>query len=359
MYSEAQLFEILLSAAGNRKTLLPDARLASAYAKARYNKAMRSLRSRNLLVPAIGKFHLANPNDTYTCYTPPLSDDVIVCGLTLSSLSATQGTIFSPDFVGEIRIRRPNGPAIGANLLNVQQQFKATRMNWRFPAPFILRANDQLAMDVGFNVPAGVVFTGQPVFTLFSEGATEQQFAIFWCVAVKDCLSDDDQIVAELIKREIQDQPFQRPVMLPSGTLNSQFQMVEFTSLTSTVSSTTRTAERPLLITGIQTNLSRSRVKINDTYDDHAFTLNTFVNARNFACYEEQENTHIQMWQDFPIPHLLRTGAAITCEHQNQLIAPPWPTGGGGLTQFSDKYIGATPTFPLQFQSIVFKGVTV
>lgn len=302
-------FNAMLAALANG-SYLPPVKANGDFKSARYRRAIKALQARNLFVSATGNFPVNDPNATYTIFTPPLNEDVIVCGCSL----ANQGTLQADRISGEIRIRPP--ATLSSNYIQPQIAFGPASFSIYFPAPFLLRASDQIAIDFGFNAPQ----VGTTV-------STTDQTIVFFCISVKSCLSQEDAALADDVRRMIQASPYQRKIFLNcvSGDDNAIVYPGALPLVGGEVADPeTRPVSSPMLILGMGTTLNASRIAILETAIQHSFTLGEIINIRNlFWTGSFQSNTTGPYYSyfRFPVPHLLRPGAQLSAHLVNGLNA--------------------------------------
>lgn len=312
----------------------PPASVAKAFAQKRVNAVSKALSLVNVFLPASGHFAQADPNSTFTVYTKPLQRDVIVMGCSLMSKDETTQSRLS----GEFRLRLPEPLShLSQNYIFPAMAFAPATYSIFFPAPFILRASEQIAIDFGWNAPQAGETT-----------VTDRIEIVLFCVAVKDCLSSDDQQILNRAIQVINDTPYQRRLFLNSWThgsvavtsqTNSPFQsgtdnlVVYDPQNVSTVavpkgtltSSETRPADAPLLVVGLAINSCGETVRITDTGNGYSFTQGEFIYAHSLWYPEEfvvnQTRSPYYSYFRLPVPHLLRPGATLFTEHLNSTDA--------------------------------------
>jgi hypothetical protein len=291
--------------------LVPPQKASEDFKALRYGRALKALRMRNLFVPTVGNFSSTNSNADYTTFTPPLTEDVIVCGCSVSSNATGVGS--STQMSGEIRIRPP--VLMYSNYVQARWMFGPAAFSIYFPSPFILKAGEQIAVDVGFNAP-------DPAFVV----STAEQTVVFFCVAVKPCLSDEDMVVAATIESLIDSAPYQRKIYLNCTTPNSNridFGVVDPVPDGTSVFAETRVVSSPMLVLGLGTTLKRSQISIQDTEQQHSFTLNSFLRGRALfrtigTILGPVSTGPYYSYFRFPVPHLLKPGATLACQVINQ-----------------------------------------
>jgi hypothetical protein len=318
MLSYREQFNAMLAALAQGKGYLPPAKANSDLKTARYIRALRALQTRNLFVPAIGNYPptvadptLADGDSTYTTFTPPLNEDVIVCGCSLGNV--VSNAVPDQGISGELRIRPPR--ALSANYINVTFAFTPASYSIYFPAPFILRASEQIAIDFGLNAPQ----TG-------STFDPREQTIVFFCISVRSCLSSEDAALANELRAVIEASPYQRKIFLNCVSPNAnQVQFSTPVAIGSTAISETRPISSPMLVLGIGTTFHSSKLSIVETAIQHSFTTGELINCRNL--FTSTLAGGISLWAAgpyysyfrFPVPHLLRPGATLACRHLNGL----------------------------------------
>ncbi len=323
-----QLDAMIAALANN--SLSPPADVARAFKRNRLNAVSRALGLTNIFVSANGHFAQADSRASFTVYTRPLQRDVIVLGCSLMSFDER----VENRLAGEFRIRLPEPQEhLSQNYIFPAMAFAPATYSVFFPAPFILKASEQIAIDFGWNAPQAN-----------RETNIDNIEIVLFCAAVKDCLASDDIDILKEATRIINDTDYQRRVLLNSATINS----VAVTSQTnspfysnvnnmvvypqqplssvavpkgSLTQSETRIADIPLLVIGVALNACGEAVRITDTGSGHSFTLGSFIYSHSLWYPEEfvTFTTRGPYYAYFrlPVPHLLRPGATLFTEHLN------------------------------------------
>jgi hypothetical protein len=307
----------------------PPTAIAKAFKQRRLNAVSKALGLTNLFVPAAGHFPQASSKATFTVYTKPLQRDVIVMGCSLMSFDERTDERIG----GEFRLRLPEPlEHLSQNYIFPAMAFAPATYSIFFPAPFILRASEQIAIDFGWNAPQAN-----------AETVTTRIEIVLFCVAVKNCLASDDLDILKRAEQVINDNDFQRRVLLNSWThgsisvtsqtdspfYSSGNQVVYVPQNISSVavakgtltSSETRPADVPLLVIGLALNSCGETVRIMDTGTGHSFTQGEFIYAHSLW-YPEESTTFTTRgpyyaYFKLPVPHLLRPGATLFTEHLN------------------------------------------
>lgn len=294
----------------------------------RLNAVSKALGMTNVFVMASGSYPQADSRATFTVYTKPLQRDVIVLGCSLMSFD--ERTLNRIE--GEFRLRLPEPLShLSQNYIFPAMAFAPATYSIFFPAPFILRASEQIAIDFGNNAPQSNVTT------------TRQRIEIvLFCVSVKNCLAADELDVLQRATSIINDTDWQRRVMLNSFThgsraVTSQTNSPFFSNTDNMVvydpqnistaavpkgtltTSETRQADIPLLVTGLFLNSCGESVRIMDTGTGHSFTMGDFVYAHSLW-YPEEWTTFVDRapyysYFRLPTPHLLKPGSTLFTEH--------------------------------------------
>lgn len=312
----------------------PPADVARVFKQQRIAAVSRALGLTNIFVPVSGHFPQANSNATITVYTKPLQRDVIVLGCAL--MSADERTNNRID--GEFRLRLPEPLShLSQNYIFPAMSFAPATYSIFFPAPFILKASEQIAIDFGWNAPQA------------GEDTTEQRMEIvLFCTAVKNCLSSDDEGILRRAIEVINDTDYQRRVLLNSWThgataVTSQTDSPFFGGSDNQVvyppynissvavakgtltTSETRTADQPLLVIGVAINACGETIRITDTGSGHSFTQGDMIYSHSLW-YPEEFLTFTTRGPYFsffrlPVPHLLKPGSSLFTEHLNSDLA--------------------------------------
>ena len=312
----------------------PPSSVAQSFKKRRLNAVSQALGLTNLFVPADGSYPQASSNASFTLYTRPLQRDVIVLGCSL--MSQDERTDNRID--GEFRLRLPEPLThLSQNYIFPAMAFAPATYSVFFPAPFILRAGEQIAIDFGSNSPQAA-----------RNPAIQNIEIVLFCASVKNCLQNDDLTILETATRIINDTDYQRRVLLNSYThgsqaVTSQTDSPFFSAVDNMVvyppfnvssvavakgtltSSETRPADIPLLVIGLALNACGEAVRIMDTGSGHSFTQGNFVYSHGLW-YPEEFTTFTTRGPYYsyfrlPVPHLLRPGATLFTEHLNTDLA--------------------------------------
>ncbi len=306
----------------------PPAQTARDFKRKRLNAVSRALGLTNVFVAVEGHFAQANSRSSFTVYTRPLQRDVIVMGCSLMSYDERVDNRLA----GEFRLRLPEPLShLSQNYIFPGQGFAPATYSVFFPAPFILKASEQIAIDFGWNAPQANRDTN-----------TDNIEIVLFCAAVKDCLASEDIDVLKEATQIINDTDYQRKVLLNSATINS----VAVTSQTdspfysainnmvvypqqplssvlvpkgSLTQSETRIADIPLLVVGLAINSCGETVRISDTGTGHSLTMGQFVYAHSLWYPEEfttfATRSPYYAYFRLPVPHLLRPGSTLFTEH--------------------------------------------
>lgn len=300
----------MLAALGSGQ-LVPPQKANEDFQALRYGRILKALHCRNLFVPTVGNFSSTSPNADYTTFTPPLTEDVIVCGCSVSNNSGGVGSV--TQMSGELRIRPP--VFMYSNYVQARYMFGPAAFSIYFPSPFILKAGEQIGVDIGFNAP-------DPAFL----ASTAEQTVVFFCIAVKPCLSDSDLATAAEIESLINSVPYQRKIYLNCTTPNGNridFGVAAPVATGVSVFAETRVISAPMLVQGLGTTLKRSQISIQDTEQQHSFTLNAFLRGRALlrtvgSTIGPTDTGPYYSYFRFPVPHLLKPGATLACQIINQ-----------------------------------------
>ncbi len=302
---------------------------ARSFKQKRINAVTKALGLTNLWVPAAGEFPAANPNATFTVYTKPLQRDVIVMGCSLMSFDER----IDNRMAGEFRVRLPQPlEHLSQNYIFPAMGFAPATYSVFFPAPFILKASEQIAIDFGWNAPQG----GGP------DTNTDRIEIVLFCAEVKNCFDTDEQDLLASCIRFINETDYQKRVYLNSWTHGS----VAVTSQTDspfqggvdnvivynppgistvgvtkpgTTTSETRQADVPLLVIGISINSCGEEIRVTDTGTGYSFTQGDYIYAHSVLYPEEfLVNLYRGPYYSYfrlPVPHLLRPGSTLFTEH--------------------------------------------
>jgi hypothetical protein len=308
----------------------PPVQAAQSFKQRRVNAISKALSLTNLFVPVSGHFPQASSNSTFTIYSKPLQRDVIVMGCSLMAFD--ERTLNR--LAGEFRLRLPEPLShLSQNYIFPAMAFAPATYSIFFPAPFILRASEQIAVDFGWNAPQSGRATNDDRIEI-----------VLFCAAVKNCLATDDLDILRRATGVVNESDYQRRLLLNSWThgsravtsqTNSPFysgvdNMVVYPQQPlssvavpkgSLTSSETRPADLPLLVVGLALNSCGETVRITDTGSGHSFTQGEYVYAHSLW-YSEEFLTSITRGPYYsyfrlPVPHLLRPGATLFTEHLN------------------------------------------
>lgn len=329
-YNQSDLFWVLISAARDAQ-LRPDSTLLRQYKESRIRKAIKAVRTKNIFLFTEGTRTSVNLNDITTIYTQPAGVRLMVVGY---SDNLRYGGTMQPDAalaaskvifpqMHRVRVIGNAGKALCEDLcpaqagVSGQPRYTSTLL----PAPFILEANEQIAVDLGYDT------------AMSAPAVIPAQAFIFFCVKIKDQLTSEDLNAIEDIKIYVANHNYQRGIFLNCFTLagTSATDDIEFsTAIAGGVASCdTRPANRPLLITGVGTTLLASTILITDTYDGHSFSLNRAMRSSALNMVDNSDVTGsieagvpdgAPIWAsyfEFPSPHLLRSGAQLHCDVVN------------------------------------------
>jgi hypothetical protein len=313
----------------------PPAEVARNFKQQRISAVAKALGLTNLFVPVAGHFPQRSASSTFTLYTKPLQRDVIVMGCALMALD--QSTDTWSRALTEFRLRLPEPLShLSQNYIFPQMAFAPGLYSVFFPAPFILPASEQIAVDFGWNAPQAGPFVDE----------TGRIELVLFCAAVKNCLNDEDRDILRRAITVINDNDYQRRVLLNSVTqssvaVTSQTDSPFFSGLGNTVvypqqplssvvvpsgsltQSETRQADVPLLVIGLAIN-ETSGIRITDTGSGHSFTQGDLIYAGNLYYANSVPPTERVVFTTpgpylsyfrLPIPHLLRPGATLVAEH--------------------------------------------
>lgn len=319
---------------------------------------MKALRSRNIFLYTEGLRTSVNLNNANTIYTQPAGVRLLVCGYSdnfrygaVSTATAAGANPSEIILLQEHRVRIVGG---GHDRILVQDFVPAQagvsgQPRYTSPqliAPTILEADEQIAIDLGYDA------AGSPEPT-----AIPPQAFIIFCLKVKDKLTAQDEEVIADIQKYIKTHSVQRNMFLNCSLLGSNF--VGLTSASAAgakVVCETPPVNEPVLITGIGSTLQASRLIITDTGDGASFSLNRAMqsSALNSPNYEGSAVLQTAgapvvgpIWQSYfqlPMPHLLRRGAQLRAEIVNGGDA------GGGVGTITEQGI---------INQLIFQGVTV
>jgi len=356
-YYQTELFQALISAARS-PVFAADSKLQTAYNQRRYGRALRALRSRNVFLYTEGQRTSVNLNNTNTIYTQPAGVRLLLCGyadnlrygavktsVDGSGANPTDATLLQ---MHRVRIVGGIERALVKDLVPAQAgvsgqpRYTSTQL----VAPTILEADEQIAIDLGYDAAGNPEPTNIP-----------PQAFIFFCLKVKDKLTAQDEEIVADIQRFIEVNPFQRGVFLNCAALNSLFTGLSISSAAGDIAlCETPPVNVPTLITGIGTNLIASRITIIDTADGSSFSLNRPMqsSALNMPGYENLPRPFsfgapvvTPIWASYyrlTMPHLLRRGALLKAEIVNG------GDSGAGPNTVTEQGL---------FTQLIFQGVTV
>lgn len=349
-YNQSELFNLLISAA-ERPGYTPDPDLLAKYRKNRLQAVIKAAKTRNLFIYTEGTRPNVELNSGITIYTQPVGFRLMLIGYSdnfrygrISNASGSTDKIWPQTHRVRI-VSKANPRTLVEDLVPAQAGVSGQP---RFtspilPVPEILEANEQIAIDLGYDTAAN------------APTAVEPQAFVFFTLRVKDKLTQQDEEMIADCKRAILANDFQKGQYLNCVSLGQQ--SVNFTSAAAggTASCETRTITAPMLITGILTNLVASKVKITDTKDGSSFSLEKFiqVSALNMPDYEDQGATDLAAPASAPIysncfqlpmPHLLRNGSSL---HADIVNGGDHGGGAGGVVD------------PQTGQVLMFQGISV
>lgn len=322
-----QQFDAMVAALANGQ-YAPPSSIARAFKQKRIDQITRALGLTNLFVPVNGSYPSTNSNATFTLYTRPLQRDVIVMGCSLMSFDER----LDNRITGEFRVRLPAPQEhLSQNYIFPALGFAPATYSVFFPAPFILKASEQIQLDFGWNAPqAGL------------ELSTDNLQLVLFCASVKNCFDQDEQDLLARCIKIVNETDYQKRVFLRSWTTGS----IAVTSQTdspfvggvdnvivytppgvSTVavpkgtltSSETRISDVPLIVVGLSINSCGEDIRITDTGNGYSFTQGDFVYAHSLFYSEEftVSNYRGPFYSYFrlPVPHLLKPGSTLFTEH--------------------------------------------
>ncbi len=306
----------------------PPANIARAFKQKRINAVSKALGLTNLFVPINAVYPSSNPNATVTAYSRPLQRDVIVMGCSLMSFDERIDNRIS----GEFRVRLPAPQEhLSQNYIFPALGFAPATYSVFFPAPFILKASEQIQIDFGQNAPqAGL------------ELDTNNMQLVLFCATVKNCFDQDEQDLLARCIEVVNGTDYQKRVLLRSWTqgsiaVTSQSDspfvggvdnLIVYTppgnSTTavpkgSLTSSETRISDVPLIVVGLSINSCGEDIRITDTGSGYSFTQGDFVYAHSLFYTEEFLQSFYRgpyySYFRLPVPHLLKPGATLFTEH--------------------------------------------
>lgn len=306
----------------------PPPGVARSFKQKRINAVTKALGLTNLFVPVNGHFPSTDSNANFTIYTRPLQRDVIVMGCSLMSFDER----IDNRLTGEFRLRLPAPQEhLSQNYIFPAMAFAPATYSVFFPAPFILKASEQIAIDFGWNAPqAGLPFD------------TDNIQIVLFCASVKNCFDQDEQDLLARCIQIVNETDYQKRVLLNSWTHGS----IAVTSQTdspfvggvnnaivytppgiSTVavakgtltSSETRQSDVPLLVVGVSINSCGEDIRITDTGNGYSFTQGDFIYAHSLYYPEDfTVSTYRAPYYSYfrlPVPHLLKPGSTLFTEH--------------------------------------------
>lgn len=353
------LLNALVSAALS-PTFEADPALQQVYNDQRLVRATKALRARNIFLYTEGTRTSTDPNNVNTIYTQSAGVRLLVLGYSdnMRYGVANVETAAGPNPVSvvfpqmhRVRIVGPQGERVVVDDfvpaqagVSGQPRYTETRLT----VPITLEANEQIAIDLGYDQTMAAFATIPP------------QAFTFFCVRVKENLASEDMRVLEDVKSYIAAHPFQRSQVINCSQLNSVGTGLNNASAAGLrVNAETFPANAPILITGIGSNLQASRITIIDTRDGTSFSLNRPMqsSALNMPGYEDNASAgtsvmtgapaEAPLWTGvhyFPMPHLLARGAQLKAE-----IVNGGDAGGGTNTVTEREFL----------TQLVFIGVTV
>lgn len=333
MHYQSQFDAMVNALASGQYAPPPD--IARSFKQKRINAVTKALGLTNVFVPVNGFYPTANPNATFTAYTRPLQRDVIVMGCSLMSFDQ----IIDNRLIGAFRVRLPAPQEhLSQNYIFPAMAFAPATYSVFFPAPFILKASEQIAIDFGQNAPQA----GQQLHINFRFDETRHNQVVLFCASVNSCFSQDDQDLLIRCIQFINETDYQKRILLQSWTHGS----IAVTSQTdspfvggvdnlivynppgissvavskgdSTVSET-RIADTPLLVVGVSMNAVGEDIRVTDTGNGYSFTQGDFIYAQSLfytgefltSLYRGPYYSYFRL----PVPHLLRPGASLFTEH--------------------------------------------
>lgn len=328
-----QQFDAMIAALVNGQYAPPPS-TARAFKQKRINQVTRALGLINLFVPLDGFYPSFNPNATFTAYTRPLQRDVIVMGC--SVMSYTQNV--DNRLIGAFRVRLPAPQEhLSQNYIFPAMGFAPATYSVFFPAPFILKASEQLAIDFGQNAPQA----GQELHINFAIDAAKHNQIVLFCANVNTCFDQDEQDLLARCIQLINETDYQKRVLLQSWTRGSRALTSQTNSpfiggvdnlivydppgnsttaipIGAETISETRQADIPLLVVGVSSNAIED-IRITDTGTGYSFTQGDFIYSHSLFYPEEflVSNYRGPYYSYFrlPVPHLLRRGATLFTEH--------------------------------------------
>lgn len=281
------------------RNLVPTAKVNKRFKDARLNKALKALRCRNVLVPATDNYISTNSNSSFTVFTQPLGYDVIVLGASISSDQKPEVNTFEI-ITGELRIRPPQPLSI--NYIQPQKAFAPATYSIYFPAPFILRAGEQIATDFGLNAPE----SGEAL-------STSEIQIVFFGVQVLACLDEADARLSKQIEQEIAGRQWQRRLLL-----SCQSDAATGLLTGATAEGVTRPISSSALVIGWSiagADPGNVRLSLSDTATQHSLTTGKYIKSPNlFWAYSRIEpgtNGPYYSYFRLPVPHLLRPGSQL------------------------------------------------
>lgn len=354
---QSLIMDVLISAAQS-PNFQADALLQKRYNEQRFMRAVKSLRTRNIFLTTEGAPTSTSLNNLNTLYTQPAGVRLLVLGYsdnfrygaanTIPAAVNTPPVATNYPHMHRVRIVGPQGERIIVDDLVPAQAGISGQPRYtepRFTVPIVIEANEQFAVDIGYDPTSSAYATLPP-----------RAFA-FFCLRVKEDLTANDQKVVDDLCYHINAYPFQRSVAIDCRKIDSLGVGITSASAAGlTVNAETLPANAPMLITGIGSNLQASKITILDTFDGTSFSLNRSMpsSAFNTPGYEDSQADVAPgapivapLWKAYytlPMPHLLVRGAQLKAEIVNGGDA------GGGTNSIREKALTC---------QLVFAGVTV
>lgn len=349
-YHQSDLFQVLVSAALTR-SLTPDPALLASYKAKRLARAVKALRSRNVFMYTEGTRTSTALNDISTIYTKPAGNRMMLLGYSDNfrygftdqpTTVAAQQTQYP--YTHRVRVVGNDGRGVAADMITAQAGVSGQPCytSVLLPCPLLIEPGQQVAVDLGYDTASGLTLDSIP-----------PQAFVFFCLKVKDKLTQLDYETLDAIKRQIENNNYQQGIYLNCASENASTVVFDSAVAGGAASCETRPANAPLLITGFGTTLGASKLKITDISDDYSFSRDAFVqsSALNMPDFEGASNPAVApagapRWTKYfelPSPHLLKPGAAMHVDVVN----------GGDIGSGTD-------SVDLQDQnSITFQAVTV
>lgn len=351
-YNQSELFQLLISAA-ERPGFSPDPNLLDKYKRNRLQRAIAAVKTRNLFIYTEGSRPTTNLNSITTIYTQPVGYRLMLIGYAENFRygaipTAPTGGPTDKIWPQEHRVRvvsKANPRALTEDFVPSQAgisgepRYTSTLLT----LPEIIEPHEQLAVDIGYDTAMSV------------PSVIEPQAFIFFCLKVKDRLTQLDEDAIADCKRAIVANDFQKGQYLNCVSLGQQSVFFDTAAAGGIASCDTRTVTAPQLVTGFGTNLVASKIKITDVREGNSFSLDKFmqVSALNMPDFEDQAATDLgapvsaPIWTNyyvFPAPHLLVSGSQLHIDVVNGGDA------GAGPGSVIDPQTG---------QILMFQGITV